>query len=102
MHGLQHAVLLAVDASNALPGRGSPRQKDHSVGSDPRDEVDGFLSKPLPSFVGVAVRLMRADSESGVQHQDATVSPWCEKTTIVRGRLERRVAFLDTGIDVHQ
>lgn len=102
MHGLQHTVLLSIDTCNALPGRRSPCEKDHPVGADTRDKIDGFLGKSLPPFIGVTVRLVRAHSEAGIQHQDTTISPRREKTTIVRGRLERRVTLFDSTVNVHQ
>lgn len=97
---LQHAVFLTVDARNAIAGRFAPGEEDDAAGSHARHGVDGLLGEPFPSFVGVAVGLVRANGQAGIEHQDAAVCPGREKAAFVGWWLEGGIVNLDATVDV--
>lgn len=95
-------MLLSVNfchtGSRGLP----PSEENDTTSSHSSYKVNCLLSEPLPPLVGVAVGLMCADSKTGIKHQNTTIRPWYKQTTIVRWRLEARVALLNTLIDVDE
>lgn len=83
MDRLQDTVLLSIDPSNALPGRRTPRQKNHTTGPDSGHGVEGLLSEPFPSFPRVAIRLMSANGQAGIEHQNTAFRPRRQEPTFV-------------------
>lgn len=48
----------------------------------------------------MTVGVVSADGQTCIEKQDATVGPRRQKTTFVRRRVEGRVIFLQSGVDV--
>lgn len=102
MDRLQHAVFLAVDAGDALPGRRAPGEEDDTASAHAGHGVQGFLGEALPAFIRVAVGLVGADGQAGVEHEHAALGPRRQQPAFVRRRLEGRVVVLDALVHVGQ
>lgn len=100
MHRLQHTMLLSVDLRHTSSRRLPPSEKDHATTPHPRNKIDRFLGEFLPSLVGVAIGLMRADGEASVEHENAAICPRHQETPIVRRRFEVGVAFLNSLVNI--
>ena len=69
-------MTLAVDTGDAFPGGRAPGEKDDAGLALGGDDVDDALGEALPAFGGVAVCLMCAHCQTGVDHQYASLGPW--------------------------
>lgn len=102
MYALQKTMPLLIHARHPLLRRHPPRQKHHALRPHPRHSVNDLLRKPLPSMVRVAVRLVRTDRETGIQHEDAAIGPGGEEAAVSGGRGEVGVVFFDGRVDVFE
>lgn len=102
MHRLQNTMLRLINLSHPRPRRFPPRQKDDPVVPNPRDEVNRLLRESLPPFAGVAVGLVRAHRQAGVDHEHAPLCPGGEQAAVVRGRDEVGIALFDALVDVDE
>ncbi len=93
---------ILVDPGDSLAGWCTPSQENHASRPHFRDNIYDLLGELLPAFIGVAVRLMRSNSQTCVQQQYTTVSPRREKSTILWWWLKCRIVFADRNIDVFQ
>ena len=64
--------------------------------------VNDLLRELLPSFACVRIRLMCAHRQAGVEEQDATVRPWCQKAGVLGWGCERWVVSFEALVNVLQ
>jgi len=100
MHGLEHEVALGVDLLHALAGGGAPGHEDDAACALGGHEVDDALGEAFPAAVGVAVCLVGAHGEAGVEHEHAAVGPGGEEAGVFGGRRKGGVVLLEAGVHV--
>lgn len=99
---LQHAVFLTVDARNAIARWFAPSEEDHAAGAHASHGVNGLLGEPFPPFVRMAISLVGANGQAGVEHQNTSFSPWGKKTAFVGRWLEGGIVNLDATVNIDQ
>lgn len=67
MNSSENQVLFRVHFSDAFFGWKAPSEEDGAFLST-RYDIDDFLSEALPTLVGMAVCVVCADCEAGVEH----------------------------------
>lgn len=92
----------SINLQHPLPSRRSPRHKHHAAGAACSYEIDHALRETLPAAVGVAVGLVGADGQAGVEHQHAVFGPGGEEAAAVRGRSEGGVVVLEGFVHVFE
>lgn len=95
-------MFLAVDLSHPQTGGLSPSQKHNPMSSNSGNQINDFLCERLPPLVGVAMSLVSTNCETGVEHENTSLSPRCKQTTIVWWWSKVRVVFLEPFINVDQ
>ena len=67
----------AIDLGDVFLGGRAPGEEDDAAagGVQAGDDVDDLLGEALPALVGVAVGLVGAHGEAGVEHEHAAVGP---------------------------
>ena len=101
MRRLQNMMLLRVHARDPLRGGRAPGQEDNAARPALRDGVDDLLREALPAVAGVAVGLVRAHGQAGVQQEDAAIGPGGEQAAAARRRFEGcGKVVLQAGVDV--
>ena len=93
-------MLLGVDSGDALRCRRAPGQEDDAHRPALRHGVDDLLREALPAVARVAVGLVRAHREAGVEQENAAVGPGREQAASAWRRLERGEVGLEAGVDV--
>lgn len=77
--------------------------EEYNASLAPRNHsVDDFLREALPPFARVAVGLMRADRQAGVEEEDATVCPGGEQAAFVRWGFEGWIVLFQRDVDVFE
>ena len=100
MRGLQHQMPAPVDFSAAFLRRLAPGEEHDSAGPFGVDDVDDLLRQALPAFVAVAVGVVSADGEAGVEEEDAAVGPGGEQAAVLGWWAEVWVVLLERGVHV--
>lgn len=100
--GFENQVLLRVDLHHALAGRDAPGHEHSAASSAGGDEVNDLLCETFPPPVRMAVGLVGADCQAGVQEQNATVRPGREEAATVGWWDKRGEIVLETGVHVPQ
>lgn len=102
MHTPQYAMLLLIDLRHPLARRFAPRQEHDTPRPGLDHGVDYLLCEALPAFSGVAVGLVRAHGETGVEEENAAVCPGGEEAASVGRGVKGRVVRFQGGVDVLQ
>lgn len=93
MDTAQNTMPLLINPRAPLLRRSAPRQKHNTSRPNLAYRINNLLCKALPSPIRVAVCLVRADGETSVQEEDASIGPGGEEAAVFGGRLEARVVF---------
>jgi hypothetical protein len=102
MHALKHKMPGIIHTNTSLLSRAAPSQKYNTSCPLLVDQIDYFLREALPAFTSMTISLMCSHCQACVEHQDATICPWSEKTTFVSRLLKLRVVLLERFIDVDE
>jgi len=100
MHTLQDEMLVHRDALGPVLRRRAPSQEHDAIRPDLGHSVDDLLRQQLPALARMRVCFTPADSEAGIEQQDATICPWCEEATLVGRWLVFGVVDLECLVDV--
>ena len=100
MYTLQDQVSLLIHLGDSLRRWLSPGQKDHTPCPDLSHRVDDLLGELLPALVRMTIGFVRPDRQTGVQQEDATVSPGRKQATVLGRWLKRRIVVLQGDVDV--
>ena len=102
MHTLQNAMFPLVYLGNPLPRRLSPSQKYHAPRPHFHHRINDFLRELLPPVIRMAICLVRAHRETGVEKEDSAVCPWGEEAAVLGRRGESRVVVFEGYVNVFQ
>ena len=79
MHTLQHQMPTPVDLGTPLLRRTAPCEEHDAPRPLQGDGVDDFLRELFPALLRMAIGFVCADSQTGIEKQDAAVCPGSEK-----------------------
>lgn len=105
MHARQYTMRLALGHARGLdllPRGRAPGQEHDALRAPLADDLEHLGREALPALVLVAVRLVGAHRQHGVEQQDAAVGPGRQQAAPVRRRREGRVVDLQGLVDVDQ
>ena len=79
---------LLVDLAQPLSSRGAPRQKHNASGPLLSHSIDDLLREPFPPPIGMTIRFVRTNRQTGIQEQNATVGPGSQEPQLIGRWLE--------------
>lgn len=102
MHTLEHAMPPSIDRRHPRFRRRAPHQEHDPPRPLLRHDVDDLLRELFPPLLRVAVGLLVAHGQDGVEHQHALFRPRHEQAAVLGRGLEVGVVLFERDVDVLQ
>jgi hypothetical protein len=100
MHTLQDEMSFLVDLADSLASWRAPGEKDNTLGSLSSHEINDLLREGFPAPISVRIGLVSTHSQTGIEEEHTTISPWSKQSAPVGRWCEVGIIVGDGFIDI--